>query len=133
MATPRASSRRCDGRSLSIVTNTSNEVAASRSSSPFFLPAQPASATVWTWCPTRSAFSLRGRHSSSRTRIAFEGLSSQLQHGDSLLAGHGRKVLQELVDAVAGFEAVDQGLHRDSCPSKHRGSAQDLLGSLDHA
>src|SRR5438105_6659989 len=68
-------------RLRSTVSRTSNRCAATRSSSPFFAPDHPASATVVTSCPGNCARNARGTHSSRSTRIGDQVLFRLLERG----------------------------------------------------
>ena len=69
-----------------MVMNTSPYPAASVSSLPFVTPDQTRSETVETACPGSSRPSLRGKHSSRKTRTVNQRLFSALQDCDDLLA-----------------------------------------------
>ncbi len=62
----------------SAVTKTSKVLSASRSKSPFFIPAQPISGTVTTSWMANSFFSFRGWHSSSGTFMRIGSIGSAL-------------------------------------------------------
>src|SRR5450432_988970 len=118
-------------RLLSMVTKASTLPAASRSSSPFFFPAHPASGTVFTSCSWRYFFRPRGRHSSSRTRIPGHGLASDIKHRRNLFTTYRRKVIQEVIHPVANFEVVHQRLNRDAGSFKNGNARQDLWIDTD--
>jgi hypothetical protein len=45
-------------------------------------------------------------------RLCQHGFTGQFDHGDRVLWRHVRKALEELVERIAGFDLVEQGLHR---------------------
>src|SRR4051812_10929037 len=99
---------------LSTVTNTSNCASARRNNSPLCFPAHPACGTVFTSCPVSSWVSTRGRHSSMSTRTLFRGLEKPalgfLKKCDHLFSRHRGEVIQKPIDAVAGFQIINEGL-----------------------
>ena len=68
----------------------------------------------------------RGTHSSRRTRSRKQRLLRLLESAHCLLAGHGGKICQELVEGVATFKIVEQRLERNSRSHEHGGTAQDF-------
>src|SRR5438105_3304485 len=106
-------------RLRSTVSRTSNRCAARRSSSPFFAPDHPVSATVVTSCPGSRSRKARGTHSSSSTRIGDQVLFRLLQRSDSELPGNRREVVKKLLQRVSAFQIVDQCLHRHSRAYEH--------------
>src|SRR5258706_917540 len=113
-------------RLRSTVRRTSKPAAASRSNSPFFPPAPPASATVLTSCPGNWSRSARGTHSSSSTRIGDQVLFRLLERRDRQLPRNGWEVVEKLLQRVAAFQVVDQGLHRDSRADEYWRTTQNL-------
>src|SRR6185437_11664926 len=101
-------------RLRSTVIRTSNSAAANRSSSPFFTPAQPTSATVLTSWPRISLRSARGTHSSSSTRIGNQVGFCLLKRRNGNLARDAREVVEKLVQRVTALDVVDQRLHGDA-------------------
>src|SRR5437867_3550698 len=97
-----------------MVMNTSNSRAARCKSSPYLIPSQPSLVTWLISCPWRESARPRGRHSSSSTRTRHQRLVSQLQRSDCLLAGHARKLVQELIEGFPVLQEIDQVLHRHS-------------------
>jgi len=51
----------------------------------------------------------------------------QFQNGDRMFASHRWKILQELIERVAFFEVVKQGLHRHAGPGENHNTAHDLI------
>ena len=58
-------------------------------------------------------------------------ISGDREGGDCLLPRHRREVLQELVEAVAGRETVEQVLHRDPRSAEDRRAPKDLGVTVD--
>src|SRR5688572_13614566 len=100
-----------------MVINTSNASNINVNSSPFFLPDQPISGTVFTLCPISSFLSLRGRHSSIRIFMHSRD-PSQLQELNYLLTANSREVIQEVIDSFATRQIVNQILNRNTCASE---------------
>src|SRR5262245_41808432 len=113
-------------RLLSIVRKTSNSLAASCNSSPFFTPAHPASATVLTSWPGNSFRSVRGTHSSSSTRIGDQKCLGLLEGRNNNIAADGWEIVKKLIKRVTAFDVVDEGLHRHASAHKHWRATQDL-------
>ena len=67
-----------------------------------------------------------GNDSSSRMRIRGEHSASKFQCRDSLLARHGGKRRQELVQRVACFKVVEQILDGDPSPDEDGCAAEDF-------
>src|SRR3990172_5394334 len=116
---------------LSIVINTSKTPVIWRKSSPFFMPDQPASGTVFTSCSVSAFLSLRGRHSSIRIFIRGDGPGA-LQDVDHLRARDRWKVVQERVYRFARCQIIDEMLDRDAGAAKDRRAAQDFRVPDDH-
>ena len=108
------------------MTSTSYFPAARTRSSPFRTPAQPHSGTVETSYPFSSLASRRGKHSSSRTRTVHQRFACVLERCDGLISGYRGKVFDKIVDPVAGFEIVEEILHRNSRADEHGGSPEDF-------
>ena len=50
-----------------------------------------------------------------------------IDHGTRSPAAHYRREpFEEIIDRLAGFDMVEQGLHRNSRPVKHGGAAHDV-------
>src|SRR5262245_3078780 len=109
-------------RLRSIVRKRSNRFAASCSSSPFFTPAHPASATVVTSWPTSSLRSARGTHSSSNTRIGDQMRLRLLKRGNGNFSSDGGKIVKELLQRVTTFDVVDERLNGNTRADKYRGA-----------
>src|SRR5262245_28542089 len=119
-------------RLRSIVRKTSNSLAASCNSSPFFTPAHPASATVLMSWPGNSFRNARGTHSSSSTRIGDQMCLGLLEGCNSNIPADGREIVKKLVKRVAAFNVVDEGLHGHASAHKHGGAPQNLrVGAND--
>src|ERR1700753_3361086 len=102
--------------------NRSNSASASARSCPFFIPDHPRLVTVKTSCPVNPRINLRGTHSSSSTLIflAEECLFHFLKDFDGVLAADRGEVVKELVEAVALFEIIKEGLYRHASPRENR-------------
>src|SRR5262245_19264473 len=116
----------------STVSSTSKLALATRSNSPFFSPVQPCSWVVRTSCSANSDFSLRGRHSSRRTRIGEQGLLGLLESRHGLLSGHTWEVVEKLVERIAGLEVVEQGLERHPGAHENGRATQDVGVAVHH-
>src|SRR6267142_3143798 len=110
----------------SAVSTTSNFAAALWRRTPFLRPVQPICATLLTSWPTSSSLRGRGRDSSRRTRTSGQQVLRDFQRGNGLLSGHGREVIEELFQAIAGGKVVQQVLDWDASAHKHRRSPEDL-------
>src|SRR5262249_33114729 len=111
-------------RLWSAVRNASKPAAwAIRSNAPFFVRDQPLCCTVNAWCPGSSRRSRFGSDSSMRTSKREQSLFCDFERRHSLLAGYRRKVLQELLQRISGFEIVNEVLHRDPSAREDGGSA----------
>ena len=75
---------------------------------------------------------MRGKHSSRKTRTREQCLAGNLERCDGLFAGHGGKVREEVVQAVAGFKVIDQVLHRHARTDEDRRAAKDLGVGLQY-
>ena len=98
----------------------------------FFMSAQPSSWAVLTSWSGRSAFSLRGRPSSRRTRIREQRLLRLLESGHRLLPGHGRKISEELVQGIPGLQAVEKRLEGNASPHEDRSAPEDVGVAVNH-
>src|SRR5215831_9678442 len=113
-------------RLRSIVRKTSNSLAASCNSSPFFTSARPASATVLTSCPGNSFRSARGTHSSSSTRIGDQMCFGLLDGRNRKVPADGGEIIKKLIKRVTAFDVVDERLHGHTRAHKHWRATQDL-------
>src|SRR5208337_2492560 len=110
----------------------SNSFAANCSRSPFFTPAQPASATVMTSWSRNSLRRARGTHSSSNMRIGDQVGLRLLEGSYSNLSCDGRKIVKKLIQRVAAFDVIDKRLHRNTSANKYRRATQDVrVGAND--
>src|SRR5262245_7671154 len=76
--------------------------------------------------------SRRGTHSSSRIRMRHQHLLGEFESGHSLLAADAREVLQELAQAIAGLQVVEQGANRNPGADKNRSFPEDIGVAVDH-
>src|SRR5208337_1728254 len=85
-----------------------------------------------TSCPLRYGASCLGNCSSSRMRTVAQDLVGCFERGNHLIARHGRKGVQEFVQAVAAFQVIDEVPERDSRAHEHRRAAKDLRVAVNH-
>ena len=73
-----------------------------------------------------------------KTLVVFKEASETLHKGNRLRATNGRKLVEELVERLAAFEVIEQGLGRDSGSEKDGRSTKDVgvavyyRGTHDH-
>src|SRR2546428_3405927 len=126
-ATPDATTFCWNGRFSSTVRNASKPSASiSLRSSLLRLLDHPRSTTVLTSCPVNSRLSGRGTHSSSRSRTSFCHLTPELQCCNRPVASNTREIVQKLVEGVACFEIVVQGLDGHASPDEDGSAAEDI-------
>src|SRR5438034_9526678 len=87
---------------------------------------RPSAVIRTTSCPTSSAASFRGRHSSRRMRTGFQRRARQFERRNDLLAAHRREVIEELVQAVSGLEVIDEVLEWDPRSDEHGRPVEDV-------
>jgi hypothetical protein len=118
----------CAPRFRSTVTNTSNSLAASASSSPFLTVVHPICLAVLTSCPTmsRTRRNRRTRPAGFSRHRFDQPVLGFLQERDHLRAIHTGKAPQKVVDRFAAFEIIEQRLHRHARAGKHPRAAHDL-------
>ena len=78
--------------------NTSNFVAASANSLPFFAPDQPSCTTVETWCAESAFLSRAGTHSSSSRRIGSQAFASSFEYGYGTFTRNTGKVFEKVFE-----------------------------------
>lgn len=88
--------------------------------------------TVCASSADKSCAKSTGIDSSRRTRTGHYLVTSVLQKCHGLFAPHGRKLMQEFLEAVTGFEVVKQRLNGDACPNEHWRSAEPIWIAIDH-
>lgn len=54
-----------------------------------------------------------------------------VQKRDDPFAIHGRKAVQELIDGIARFEIIEQGLHWNTCSGENRSASHDFRIARD--
>ncbi len=99
---------------------------AARSRTPFRKPSHRCPRTVETSYPTSSRASASGRDSSTSTRNAYDSLSCNLEGGNGLIASHGRKLIQELIERIACLEIVEEVVDRHARADEYELAAHDL-------
>jgi hypothetical protein len=113
---------------LSIVNKTSNSFSAWESNAPFFKPAQPTSGTDLTSCPGRSRCKRQSRFSSGRIFTSGrlqEFVAGFFQDCDHLFPLYTRKAFQEIIYRISTLKMIEQALHWNPGPYKHRCAAEN--------
>jgi hypothetical protein len=59
-------------------------------------------------------------------------LAGSFQQCDNLIPANGGKITEKLFDGFPFFKKIKKSLDWNTCPSKHRSSAQNLRINLDH-
>jgi hypothetical protein len=111
---------------LSAVRRTSNSPAASASSLPFLMPAQPRRWTVKAECPVSSGPRRPGTDSSSRMRIVHEGYLGVFKNLNCEFSAHRWEVLKEDFERIACFQMLKDDANGYTCPDENRRSTKDL-------
>src|ERR1035438_5127638 len=125
-----------NARLRSTVTKTSNSFSASRSSAPFLIVAQPICGTVRVQWPGKSFARRRSMHSSSNSFTSANGsdhlIFGGLEESDHPLTADCRKPFQKIVNRIARLKVIEQCLHRNPSPRKHRSPSQDVPVGSDY-
>lgn len=82
--------------------------------------------------PQRATPKSTGIDSSRRTRTGHHLVARILQSCNGLFAPHGRELMQEFLEGIAGFEIVEKRLNRHSRANEDRRSAEPIWVAMDH-
>ena len=58
-------------------------------------------------------------------------LLGKLKSSDGLFAAYARKMIQEFVESISGFEIIDERFHRHASPNEDRRAPQNIGIAVD--
>src|SRR4030095_1286705 len=100
--------------------------------SPLFSPVHPTCFPVGTGWPASSRDSGRGKDSSSRMRTGCQQILGYLEGRDSLLAGHGGKIVKKLLEGVSGGKVVEKIFNRNASTDQHGSATGNIRVASDN-